>query len=166
MQQDFCRISSLNLCESDVESLLRSLKMHSFLKLMFTEHLFFYQVTIPACPPCEVKSVEELVAQSCPTLCNPMDCSPPDSSVHGILQARTLKWVAISCSWGSSPPRDWTHVSCISCIGRWILYHWATWEAWSVYHLQIFIWLALYWEILPTQQERHTTSSSWHLFIL
>ena len=98
MQQDFCRISSLNLCESDVESLLRSLKMHSFLKLMFTEHLFFYQITIPACPPCEVKSVEELVAQSCPTLCNPMDCSPPDSSVHGILQARLLEWVAIPFS--------------------------------------------------------------------
>ena len=38
----------------------------------------------------------ESVAQSCLTLCNPMDCSPPDSSVHGILQARVLEWVAIS----------------------------------------------------------------------
>ena len=37
-----------------------------------------------------------LVAQSCPTLCDPMDCSPPDSSVHGILQARVLEWVAVS----------------------------------------------------------------------
>ena len=42
--------------------------------------------------------VKVLVTQSCPTLCNPMDCSPPGSSVHGILQARTLEWVAISSS--------------------------------------------------------------------
>ena len=43
-----------------------------------------------------------LVTQSCPTLCDPMDCSPPDSSVHGILQARILEWVAIPFSRGSS----------------------------------------------------------------
>ena len=43
-------------------------------------------------------------AGSCPTLCNPMDCSPPGSSVHGILQARTLEWDAISSSRGSSDP--------------------------------------------------------------
>ena len=48
-----------------------------------------------------------LVSQLCPTLCDPMDCSPPVSSVHGILQARILEWVAISFSRGSSPPRDW-----------------------------------------------------------
>ena len=42
-----------------------------------------------------VTGLEVLVAQSCPTLCDPMDCSPPDSSVHGILQARTLQWVAL-----------------------------------------------------------------------
>ena len=48
------------------------------------------------------------VCQSCPTLCDPMDCSQPGSSVHGILQARTLEWVAISCSRGSSRPRDRT----------------------------------------------------------
>ena len=46
------------------------------------------------------------VAQSCPTLCDPMDCSPPGSSVHGILQARILEWVAISSSRRSSQPRD------------------------------------------------------------
>ena len=51
------------------------------------------------------------VAQSCPTLCNPMDCSLPGSSLHGILQARVLEWVAISFSRGSSWPRDWTQVS-------------------------------------------------------
>ena len=60
-----------------------------------------------------------LVAKSCLTLCNPMDCSLPGSSVHGISQARIQKWVAISFSRGSSQPRDWTHVS---CIGRRILY--------------------------------------------
>ena len=58
-----------------------------------------------------------------PTLCNPMDCSPPGSSVHGILQARTLKWVAVPSSKGSSQPRDRTHISCFSCTGRWVLYH-------------------------------------------
>ena len=54
------------------------------------------------------------VAQSCPTLCHPVDCSPPGSSVHGILQARVLEWVAISFSSGSSPPRDRTQVSHIA----------------------------------------------------
>ena len=49
-----------------------------------------------------------------------MDCSPPDSSVHGISQARILKWVAISLSRESSRPRDQSHDS---CIGRQILYH-------------------------------------------
>ena len=43
-----------------------------------------------------------LVAQSCPTLWEPMDCSPPGSSVHGILQARILEWVVMPSSWGSS----------------------------------------------------------------
>ena len=53
-----------------------------------------------------------LVTQSCPTLCDPKDCSSPGSSVHGILQARILEWVAI-LSRGSSLPRDQTHISCI-----------------------------------------------------
>ena len=65
------------------------------------------------------------VAKSCPTLCKPMDCSPPGSSGHGISQARILQWVAISFFTGSSQSRDRT---LISCIGRRILYHWATWE--------------------------------------
>ena len=47
-----------------------------------------------------------LVAQSCPTLCKPVDCSPPGFPVHGILQARILEWVTISFSRGSSRPRD------------------------------------------------------------
>ena len=60
--------------------------------------------------------------QSCPSLCNPVDCSPPDSSVHGILQARTLERLAISFSRGPSQPRDRTHISFTSCFGRWVLY--------------------------------------------
>ena len=58
-----------------------------------------------------------------------MDCSLPDSSVHGIFQARVLEWGAISFCRGSSPPMDYTHSSCISCIGRRILYHCTTWGA-------------------------------------
>ena len=54
-----------------------------------------------------------LVTQSCPTLCDPMGCSPSRSSVHGIFQARILEWVAISFSRGSSWPQDRTQVSCI-----------------------------------------------------
>ena len=61
------------------------------------------------------------VAQSCPALCDPMDCSPPGSSIHEILQARILEWVAISFSRGSSWPRDQTRVSCIlsRCFTIW-----------------------------------------------
>ena len=60
--------------------------------------------------------------QSCPIFCNPVDCSPPGSSVRGILQARILEWVAISHSRGSSRPRGRTHISRASCTGRRILY--------------------------------------------
>ena len=67
-----------------------------------------------------------LVAQLCPTFCNTMDSSP---AVHGIFQARILEWVVIPFSRGSSQPRDWTHISCVSCTGGWILYHWAPWGA-------------------------------------
>ena len=67
--------------------------------------------------------------QLCPTLCDLMDCSPPGSSVHGILQARILEWVVISFSRGSSWPRDRICIPCISCTGRQIFYHCATWEA-------------------------------------
>ena len=61
-----------------------------------------------------------------------MGCSPPGSSVHGILQARILEWFAISSSRGSSQPRGWTRVSQVSGAGRQIIYHWATWEAQSL----------------------------------
>ena len=70
-----------------------------------------------------VKESESEVAQSCPTLCDPKDCSLPRSSVHGIFQARVLEWVAISFSRGSSQPRDQTWVSCT--VGRFFTI-WAT----------------------------------------
>ena len=71
---------------------------------------------------------ESEVAQSCPTLCDPMDCSLPGSSIHGILQERELEWVAISFSRASSQPRVWAQVSCI--IGRHFTI-WATREVLS-----------------------------------
>ena len=71
---------------------------------------------------------ESEVAQSCPTLCNPMDCSLSGFSVHGIFQARVLKWIVISFSKGSSRPRNRTLVSCIA--GRRFTV-WATREAHS-----------------------------------
>ena len=54
-------------------------------------------------------------------LCDSLDCSPPGSSVHGVFQASILEWVATSFSRGSSRPKDQTHVSCVSWIGRWVL---------------------------------------------
>ena len=71
-------------------------------------------------------------AQSSPTLCNPMDCSPPGSSVHGILQARILEWVALPSSRRSSSPRDQNVAFLRLLRGRWILYHCTTWEALEV----------------------------------
>ena len=59
---------------------------------------------------------------SCVWLCKPMVCSPPGSSVHGILQARILEWVAMPFSRGPSRPRDQTLVSCLSCTDRRVLY--------------------------------------------
>ena len=68
------------------------------------------------------------VAQSCLTLCNPMDGSPPGSSVHGILQARVLEWVVISSSQGSSLTQG-SHPGLLRLLHcRQILYQWATWE--------------------------------------
>ena len=73
--------------------------------------------------------------QSCLTLCDPMYHSPPGSSVHGILQARILEWVAMASSRGSSQPRDWTQVSSYLLHCKQILYHWASREAqrWCIY---------------------------------
>ena len=80
------------------------------------ERLNHTSTTIPSLPPPLPShwKVKVLVAQLCPTLCNSIDCIPPESSVHGILQARILEWVAIPFSRGSSRPMDWTRVSWIA----------------------------------------------------
>ena len=75
---------------------------------------------------CSAKSL-----QSYPTLCDPMDCSPPDSSVHGIFQVRILKQFAMPFSRGSSWPNDWTYISCGSCIAGRFFTTGATWKALS-----------------------------------
>ena len=77
--------------------------------------VYFYnenspRVTLLTCQWC--------FTQSWPALCDPMDCSPPGSSVRGALQARILEWVAMASSRGSSRPRDWTPVPCVPCRGR------------------------------------------------
>ena len=73
-----------------------------------------------------------LVAQSCPTLCDAIDCSLPGSSIHGTFQARILEWVAMSSSGGSSQPGDWTQVSHIA--GGFFTF-WATREAYLLAYL-------------------------------
>ena len=87
-----------------------------------------------------MKESESEVVQSCPTLCDPMDCSLPGSSAHGIFQARILEWVAISFSRGSSRPRDWTQVSCI--VGRRITI-WATRKVTLIDRLSLSPWFSL-----------------------
>ena len=81
-----------------------------------------------------------LSRQSCPTPCNPMDCTLPGSSVRGILQARILEWVSISFSKGFSQPRDGTEISCIA--GRFFT-DWARREAPVLLWIQRFILLIL-----------------------
>ena len=92
-------------------------------------------------------------AQSCLTLCDPTDCSPPGSSVHGIILARILEWVAISFFRGSSQPRDRAHISYGSYIARWILYHWATWTYMYTVHIHNCKILCVYFNLLfPNRQ--------------
>ena len=89
---------------------------------------------------------ESEVAQSCPTLCDPMDCSLSGSSVHGIFQARVLEWVAISFSKGSSRPRDWTQVSHIA--GR----HFTVWATSEVLFPQKVYWVTSFLKELCEEQ--------------
>ena len=95
------------------------------------------------------------VAQSCPTLCDPMDCSPPGSLVHGIFQAWILEWVAVSFSRGSSWPRDRTQVSRI--VGRRFTV-WATREAHQkhrrvvVSFKRLSVEIFYRWNLLPRSQ--------------
>ena len=92
--------------------------VHVLLKLGLENFMYYYTSVWEECN-CGV-------TQSCPTLHNPMDHSPPGSSVHEILQARILEWVDIPFSGGSSQPRDQTWVSCIA--GRFFTV-WATRKA-------------------------------------
>ena len=81
----------------------------------------------------KLTSLFMLITQSYTTLCYLMDYRLPGSTVHRILQASKLEWVAMPFSRGSSPPRNQTLVSCVSCTGRWILYHWAPRKPRSAY---------------------------------
>ena len=121
----------------------------------------FYQVEK------ERRKKESEVAQSCPILCDPMDYDLPSSSVHGILQARVLEWVAISFSRGSSWPRDWTWVSHI--LGRCFTI-WATREAKLRKDLLIPSFLRIFirnecWILLNYFSES-IEMIIWHFFIL
>ena len=92
-------------------------------------------VCVCVCVCARARAQGVLVTQLCPTLCHPMDCSPPGSSVHGILQARILEWIVIPFSRGSSQSKDQTLVSCIA--GRFFTV-WAPREAmteWIPYKL-------------------------------
>ena len=85
------------------------------------------------------------LAQLGPTLCDPMDCSPSGSSVHGIFPARILESIVISFSRGSSSPWDWIQVSCVSYSSRQVLHHCTTWEAPVAMILVVFICFSPYW---------------------
>ena len=116
------------------------------------------------CSPLKGKKVKVLVTHLYLTLCNPVDCSLPGSSVHGILQSRILEWVAIHFSRGSSWPTDRTPVSCIA--GRFFT-TWATRDAplregitlqiwlWKDSSVEVLTWLlswvATRWSCLPQQ---------------
>ena len=92
--------------------------------------------SLPLAPLGKPQNVSESeVAQSCLTLCNPMDCSLPDFSIHGIFQARILKWVTISFSRRSSQPRDWTRVFYI--VGR-------RFTIWATKEVKMYLDLAKY----------------------
>ena len=100
-------------------------QVHRILSMGFSRQE--YWSGLPCSPPGDIlKRKESEVAQSCPTLFDPVDCSPSGSFIHGILQARILEWVAISFSRRSSRPRDRTQVACIG--GRHFKL-WATREA-------------------------------------
>ena len=86
----------------------------SYFVFIFGHFLWQLNTIVPVCLHACVCSV----AQLCLTLCNPVDCSPPGSSVHGTLRARIMEWVAISFSRGSSRPRDGTCISCVTYVGR------------------------------------------------
>ena len=102
-------------------------------------HFLFYLLTLGVCTHTHTWACTHLVAQWWPTLCVLVDGSPPGSSVHGILQARVLEWVTMPSSRRSSPLRDWTQVSYVSCIAGGFFTFWAIWEDPSYF----VVWLKL-----------------------
>ena len=119
--------------------------------------------------------VHAKVLQSCPILCDPMDCSPPGSCPQGIIQARILEWVVVFSSRGSSQPRDGTHLFFVFPVlaGRFFATN-ATWEALisflGLYYKsrglkqQIFI-LSHFWRLEFQNQGVGRVSSPWRLWI-
>ena len=91
-------------------------------------------VCVCVCAHACIHACMHLVVQLCLTLCNPMDCSPPGFSVHGILQARILEWIAIPFS-RTSQPRDWTLVSSIT--GRFVTI-WSIGKSYFIFSISLF----------------------------
>ena len=125
-----------NYCNIIFAIVKEKIKCHRFKKKLLCQFLsnmdaFIIQNRIVMHFFCLLKaSVHSLEGQcmhakslhSCPTLCDPMDCSPPGSSVHEVLQARILEWVPMPSFRESSRPRDQTCVSYIPCTGRQVFF--------------------------------------------
>ena len=104
-----------------------------------------------------VRGVNVTASWSCPALGDPMDCSPPGSSVHGVLQARMLEWVAVPISRGSSQPRNWTQVSCIAggTFTIWVTREWETAIIYTVsFHLYGHKVYTLWFHLGYTQKDK------------
>ena len=101
--------------------------------------------------------------QSSPTLCNPMDCSLPGSSVSWILQTRILEWVVTPFSRGSSQPRDQTcisYVSYVSCLGRRVLYQYCHLQRPTILHFKTVMFSYLIHRIVSSPKAKRASSSS------
>ena len=110
-RMSFCLFMSSLLSVNDVLQFALNKSFTSFVKSLPKYFILFVAIIVQ----------HTKLLQLCLTLCDPKDCSLPAFSVHGILQARILKWVAMPSFRGSFWPRDWTLMS--TCIGRWALYH-------------------------------------------
>ena len=131
----------------------RYCRLCSFLESL-GEHVFSWPLELLCVCACSV-------AQLCPTLCDLMGCSLSGSSVHGILQAGVVEWVAMPFSRGFPQARDETHISWGSCIGRWTLYHWATWEALRLLGAACIPWFPALFFHLQKQNSRSSFSHIW-----
>ena len=97
---------------------------HSVWDLLWNQFFFTWYNALESHSSCCIHACMHAKSlQLCPTLCNPMDRIPTGSSVHGILHARILEWVAMPSFRGSSWSRDQNCISFVSCIGWWVLYH-------------------------------------------